>query len=210
MARTAICSWIMSPCCSTRSLLLLQFSWDNAPMPPAAHSSTAIQSNGPGDAHQRKTRRAGQAPNCHSACLTGSARGSHLPSILQPLPPQRKSEQSQALLLSLPLCGKSLAFGIPSCAALRSASHTSSRTFCDPHASAAGVSAPQSTCGAPLRRRSAPHPTRLCIWGAVIAPQTPPSAALLILPQRRKPARPPRVRSPEATGDRSGLAWLRR
>ena len=30
------------------------------------------------------------------------------------------------------------------------------------------------TCGAPLRRRSAPHPLRLCIWGAVIAPQPPP------------------------------------
>ena len=49
---------------------------------------------------------------------------------------------------------------------------------------------PSCLPGAPLRRRSAPHPFRLCIWGAVIAPQTPPSAALLILPQRRKPGRP--------------------
>ena len=71
------------------------------------------------------------------------------------------------------------------------------------------VSAPQSTCGAPLRRRSAPHPLRLCIWGAVIAPQNPPWR-LSSFTAKAQAGPASAVRSPEATGDRSGPALAAR
>ena len=192
-------------------------------MPPAAHSSTAIQSNGPGDAISSIARTT-------SPSTTISASQRSRCNIMRPsyhqvktsskcqMPPatrQTRVKKAQSIPQMRTSCfslfpfWEILSVRISFCAALRSASHTDLPGPSVILRRCAGVSAPQSTCGAPLRRRSAPHPLRLCIWGAVIAPQTPPSAALLILPQRRKPGRPPRVRSPEATGDRSGRPWLR-